>query len=680
MSDDLDFGQTIRGFVDGQKVFGRYTLRRILGRGGMGVVWLAHDEKLEEDIALKFLPEMVRLDDAGIQDLKRETRKSLALTHANIVRIRDFVEDTNSAAIAMEYVDGPTLSASRIQQPGDVFEPEQLGGWLRQLVSALTYAHEEARVVHRDLKPANLMVNSRGQLKVADFGISSSVTDSVSRMSMKQGSSGSPPYMSPQQVMGEPPQPADDIYSVGATIYELLTGKPPFHRGNIYAQIKETVPLAMSEKREELGVSGHPKIPALWEEVVARCLAKDPAQRPKSARQMLDWLEGREAVPGWEEPKVVPPGPIAQAKNRKSKIPAFLIIGLLVLLAVGGSAGWWYGIEQPRREAARKEAAAAIDAQHKAEAQRHKEEADAKTKAEEAARQQLAGEAEKKRIEDEAKAKEHALVVEENRKAAQVEVAAEAERHRLADEAKTKADEAENQRNFPANASRDQPFENSLGMKFAPLPGTSTYFSIWETRVSDYLVFVRDTGRPWEKAPFTQTPEHPAVRISYRDAMAFCKWLTERETRSGKLPSGWEYRLPKDLEWSRAAGLDNEPDGTPASRSGAIWDAYPWGSKWPPPKGSGNYDPSLKTDTFPFTSPVGSFAPNRYGLFDLGGNVYEWILEPYDESETKGCVRGASWADGEQESLITSNRFPSDWTSAYKSYGFRCVLGLRNVR
>ncbi len=312
-NDDLDFGQTIRGFTEGQKVFGRYTLRKVLGRGGMGIVWLAWDEKLEEEIALKFMPEMVRLDDAGIQDLKRETRKSLKLTHANIVRIRDFVEDSNSAAIAMEYVDGPTLSSLRVQQPGHVFAPEQLLPWLRQFIAALIYAHEHESVVHRDLKPANLMLNSRGQLKVADFGISSSVTDSVSRMSMKVGSSGSPPYMSPQQVMGDPPQPSDDIYSLGATIYELVTGKPPFHSGNIYAQIKDKVPVSMTQKKAELGVSEGGEIPTVWDETVARCLAKDPAERPQSARQVLDWLEGREEMPGQggkeELPPEMPPNP-----------------------------------------------------------------------------------------------------------------------------------------------------------------------------------------------------------------------------------------------------------------------------------------------------------------------------------------------------------------------------------
>jgi serine/threonine protein kinase len=110
-SDELDLGQTIRGLTGGQKLFGRYTLKKILGRGGMGIVWLARDEKLDRDVALKFLPDAVLHDDAVLDELKRETKRSLELTHHNIVRIHDFAEDAQTACISMEYVDGSTLSA-----------------------------------------------------------------------------------------------------------------------------------------------------------------------------------------------------------------------------------------------------------------------------------------------------------------------------------------------------------------------------------------------------------------------------------------------------------------------------------------------------------------------------------------------------------------------------------------
>lgn len=197
MADDLDFGATIRGMVPGQKVFGRYTLTKILGRGGMGVVWLARDESLERDVAIKLLPEVVANDPVAIRDLKRETAKSQRLTHSRILRVYDFVEQNGLCGITMELVKGGTLSAKRLEQPGEVFTVEALTPWVRQLCEALDYAHQEVQIVHRDLKPANLMLDAAGGLKVADFGIAASVSDTVSRTSVQASSSGTPVYMSP---------------------------------------------------------------------------------------------------------------------------------------------------------------------------------------------------------------------------------------------------------------------------------------------------------------------------------------------------------------------------------------------------------------------------------------------------------------------------------------------------
>ena len=172
---------TQREFIGGQKVFGRYKLLKILGRGGMGVVWLARDEKLEREVALKFLPELIIHDRALLNDLKRETRRSLELTHKNIVRIYDFVDNQRSACISMEYVDGETLLNLRAEKEQKVFEPNEITAWTAQLCDALDYAHNHAKIIHRDLKPASLMVNKKGDLKVSDFEIARSLGDTVSR-------------------------------------------------------------------------------------------------------------------------------------------------------------------------------------------------------------------------------------------------------------------------------------------------------------------------------------------------------------------------------------------------------------------------------------------------------------------------------------------------------------------
>ncbi len=320
--DDLDFGATIKGFSPGQRVFNRYKLARILGRGGMGVVWLARDEELEREVALKFLPEIVALDPEAVGDLKRETRRNLDLTHIHIVRIYDFVTDVRTAAISMEYVDGATLSALKIEQPERVLPVAELKPWLEQLCGALHYAHTKAKVVHRDLKPANLMVNRQGDLKITDFGIARGISDSVSRVSKQAGSSGTPIYMSPQQMMGDDPAVADDIYALGATLFELLAGKPPFHTGNIIAQVQSKAAPLVNERRAAAGL---PPVPSAWEQAIAACLAKEPAERPVSAAELWRRLDGGVVVasaPAIVTPSVVAPAPLPAPPEKKPEQPA----------------------------------------------------------------------------------------------------------------------------------------------------------------------------------------------------------------------------------------------------------------------------------------------------------------------------------------------------------------------
>jgi serine/threonine protein kinase/Tfp pilus assembly protein PilF len=271
-------------------VFGRFRLVKVLGRGGMGIVWLARDEELERDVALKFLPDLMIQDRALLDQLKHETKRSLELTHPHVVRIHDFVHDERSGCISMEYVDGETLSNLRAGKEQKVFEPNEIANWVGQLCDALDYAHNHAKVIHRDLKPANLMVNKRGDLKVTDFGIARSLADSATRLTGEQGRSGTLVYMSPQQLSGDRGAHLDDIYSLGATIYELLTSKPPFYSGNIDRQICERVAPSMTERRKEFNIEPS-SVPQTWEKVVAGCLAKDPPSRPQSATEVAQRLQ-----------------------------------------------------------------------------------------------------------------------------------------------------------------------------------------------------------------------------------------------------------------------------------------------------------------------------------------------------------------------------------------------------
>jgi serine/threonine protein kinase/tetratricopeptide (TPR) repeat protein len=322
---------TSREFASGQRVFGRYTLVKVLGRGGMGIVWLARDQELERDVAMKFLPDLMFQDRTLLDQLKRETKRCLELTHPHIVRIYDFVHDERSGCISMEYVDGETLSNLRAKKQQKVFEPNEFAGWIGQLCETLDYAHNHARVIHRDLKPANLMVNKRGDLKITDFGIARSLADSISRLTAEQGRSGTLVYMSPQQLSGERGTHLDDIYSLGATMYELLTSKPPFYSGNIDRQICERVAPSMTERRKEFNIEPA-LLPKVWENVVAACLAKDPSRRPQSTAEVAQRMQ-LAAVQA--RTRSLPGGRL----NKKA-----LLVGGIAAISVLAFAGLYFGV------------------------------------------------------------------------------------------------------------------------------------------------------------------------------------------------------------------------------------------------------------------------------------------------------------------------------------------------
>ncbi len=326
-----DFDQTIkvRTPASGAVYFNRYRLTRVLGRGGMGVVWLADDMKLERPVALKFLPSLIGLDPTAVKELKTETRRGLELSHPNIVRIYDFVDDEDEAAISMEFVDGKTLSELRATTDHGVFTTEQVAKWLPGVCEALDYAHFQRKVVHRDLKPSNIMAMSLDDTaKIADFGIARSISDTMQRLSISQlGVSGTLPYMSPQQAMGERPAPTDDVYSLGATIYELLSGKPPFYRGDIPSQLTSKIPSTMIERREELEIKASDRIPKEWEAVIAACLHKDPNLRPPSAGKLLELLGLKSNTNATTQPFIQP------TAQHKSRAPVYAAAAVAVLAA-----------------------------------------------------------------------------------------------------------------------------------------------------------------------------------------------------------------------------------------------------------------------------------------------------------------------------------------------------------
>lgn len=263
----------------------------------MGVVMLAHDEELNIPVALKLLPDSVSDDTEGITRFKSEVLRGMTLSHPSIVRVHTFERDERHAGIVMEYVAGETLADAKARQGGGCFDCHEIMSWIEQLCVALDYAHGEARVAHRDLKPRNIMLTPEGRVKIADFGLASLLSESLTRVATSPNAVGTPPYMSPQQVLGKPATRVDDIYALGATIFDLLTGRPPFFRGDVFAQVLHEEPCSMAKRRQELGVTGKNEIPRTWERAVAACLSKEPEARPASGAALLAMLREAETVP-----------------------------------------------------------------------------------------------------------------------------------------------------------------------------------------------------------------------------------------------------------------------------------------------------------------------------------------------------------------------------------------------
>ncbi len=539
----------IRDLRPGLRLLGRFRLERFLGRGGMGVVWLARDEVLERSVALKLVAGAAA-NGSALDELRGETRRALALTHPNIVRVYDLVTDGTLAGISMELVPGGSLVGLRRERPDGVFAPAELLPWVGQLCGALEYAHGSVRLVHRDLKPANLMCGARGELKVADFGVSELLNELGSGVRRTGPVGGTLAYMSPQQLVGEPAVAADDLFSLGASLYDLLTGKPPFLGGNVFAQIVRTQPPSMAERRAELGIGGEP-IPRCWEEVVAACLEHDPRARPRSAAEVWSRL-AEPASDGVAVPRTGRRQRIWKAVRGRP------VLALAVCGAVAaGGVGW--GLAAGWRPAPLEGGPAAVAV-------------------------------------------------------------------------------------ASAGPTHGAPWEiPDLGMRFVPVPRTTVLFAIWETRVRDFEAFVAVTGHEatsgvfsfrrgrlgrygasWRDPGFPQGPDHPVVGVSSADGAAFCAWLTERERRAGRLREGQAYRLPSWREWD--AALDDQrfywgPDNPPSSLVGNLPDESAARTLFVDSPRScfvRGYD-----DGYAGTAPVGSFPPNRLGLYDLHGNALD---------------------------------------------------------
>src|SRR5271156_5328080 len=271
-----------------------YRIVEQLGAGGMGVVYKAQDSRLDRAVALKFLPDKLAREPQALERFRREARAASALNHPGICTIYDIGEQDGRGFIVMEFIDGETLRHHIHRQALPLEEILKLG---MQIAEALDAAHAEG-IIHRDIKPANIFVTKRGQAKVLDFGLAKLLpkavaaggpdadgddTDSTSIVGII---SGTPSYMSPEQIRGDTLDARTDIFSLGLVLYEMATGRQAFSGptgGVIIEAVLTRSPVAAR--------SVNPNIPPALEAIINKALRKDREQRYQHAAELLADLQ-----------------------------------------------------------------------------------------------------------------------------------------------------------------------------------------------------------------------------------------------------------------------------------------------------------------------------------------------------------------------------------------------------
>ncbi|HPA18219.1 MAG TPA: bifunctional serine/threonine-protein kinase/formylglycine-generating enzyme family protein [Verrucomicrobiae bacterium] len=674
---------------------GGYLIEAPLGRGAMGAVYRAVQMSLNRRVALKVMVSHLSGRADLVARFRREAMAAAALNHPNIVQVHDFGEDGGVCFYVMELIDG--LSLGDYLNRGERFSERELIEVGREVTLALQAAHE-AGIIHRDIKPDNLMLNGAGMVKLADLGLARvHDLDSDVALTLSGVSMGTPLYMSPEQAQGE--KTVDhraDFYALGATLFHLATGRVPFEGQTAGAilgrQLAGHVPAARAFS---------PSLGQGFSDLLRWMMATHPVNRPNTHAQILEALERcladairRESAGSLGTSRIVSstvaPAPRPEMPAKQVEVFVKQGKGWPIWAGCGAAfaailvAGWF--ATRPAAEPVQ------VSTTKDAEITKPVQAMPAAAASAPAPVEELKILGDLARLPAAPPTPPPAAA-----SPAAMPVAQEAEKKPEAAAptpppvmpASTAAKPLATPQEL-MSATKERPFVNSLGMKFVPIPGTKVLFCIWETRVRDFEAFLKESGYKWDfKPPFEQTPDHPAVAISWDDAKAFCAWLGAKE--------GLEYRLPTDEEWHAAAGKDE----------------FPWGDDWPPPEGIGNFageelkqagfkGPVLEghRDDHPWTAPVGSYKPNRDGLYDFVGNVQEFNEDWYTEAtynrhmKAKGFPPFADQVADYKTGTVRKVNRGACWRSPYRSdfpvdscysgtpdmrrdtVGFRCVLVL----
>ncbi|HEY1150038.1 MAG TPA: SUMF1/EgtB/PvdO family nonheme iron enzyme [Pseudoduganella sp.] len=646
----------------------RYRLERLIGMGGMGQVWQATDLATHAElghselVALKILPPQLTQSPAHAKLLIEEATQARRLAHDNIVRVYEWAQDpaTFSYFIIMECLEGQDLDAW-LAEHGKA-TPEQVEQMLRPVAHALQYAWDKHRLVHRDLKPGNVFLTSEGEIKLLDFGIASRARNTGSTLGLETPNAGTAGYRAPEAGTHQgAPRPQLDVYAVAVMIYQLLEGAMPF--GEQRAQgVQPARPSALND--------------AQWA-VLQRGFALDAGERPPSVEALLDALRSASG-PSKEELA-------ARAAEEKARAAREQELAREAELQRKAETERQRQDEVQRQlalaEQRKQQAQAAAVEKAKQEQLRRELEKQRKIEAEEAARarkenlrQQLIA----RREADAQKARQ--AEEERQRKLAQLKAEAayrlEQDRHRKEEAARKAAELAALAASPVPDANgvlRDRfldgtgkgpdlvliptgrfqmgstEYEHSIALKAGSQPsqlakelpahwvGIERSFALgrFPVTVREWRQFVHATGWEskldvsWADPGFKQTDDHPVVCVSWDDAQLYVQWLSEK--------TGQLYRLPSEAEWEYACRAGTHTAfsfGDEISTEHANYD------------GHFTYNHGARGESRGGTTAVNTFQPNPWGLFDMHGNVWEWVQDVVHENYVGAPADGSAWEEG----------------------------------
>ncbi|MGC0319251.1 serine/threonine-protein kinase [Kitasatospora acidiphila] len=300
----------MRGVLNaaGIHIDGRYRLEKLLGRGGMGEVWRAHDARLDRHVAIKFLSTHTAVDGELLDRFRREARVTARLQHPGITQVFDSGAQDGQLHLVMELLEGRDLRAV-LRARESPLPVDQAVDLAAQVADALSYAHQ-ADIVHRDIKPANLMLVAGGRVKVCDFGLAGFVR-ADSDLTREGDLMGTPAYMAPEQCLGQRVDGRADLYALGCVLFALLTGSPPFSAYGDYRAVMlahlHTPPPPLASRR--------PGLPDALQQLVSALLGKDPAARPRYAGAVADQLRRLGRPRSGSAPLGPRPGPVSTAAH-----------------------------------------------------------------------------------------------------------------------------------------------------------------------------------------------------------------------------------------------------------------------------------------------------------------------------------------------------------------------------